>query len=83
MAVLTGSADDQLATADEALAFYAFDPRLAGMTFDTLPRIAEALFGPFWQARIDRARHARPGATALEVLSDAQTGKIVLMIDAT
>jgi para-nitrobenzyl esterase len=60
-------------TADEALAFYAFDPRLAGMTFDTLPRIAEALFGPFWQARIDRARHARPGATALEVLSDAQT----------
>jgi para-nitrobenzyl esterase len=60
-------------TADETLAFYTSDPRLAGMTFDTLPGIAEALFGPFWQARIDRARHARPGATALEVLSDTQT----------
>jgi len=60
-------------TADEALAFYTFDPRFAGMSFDTLPRIAEALFGPSWQARINRACHARPGATALEVLSDAQT----------
>lgn len=60
-------------TADETLAFYTSDPRLVGMTFDSLPRNAEALFGPSWRARIDRARQARPGATALEALSDAQT----------
>jgi para-nitrobenzyl esterase len=60
-------------TADETLAFYLKDPRLAGLSFDTLPGIAEKLFGDGWRERIERARHERPGATALEVLSDAQT----------
>jgi para-nitrobenzyl esterase len=60
-------------TADETLVFCKSDPRLSGLTFDTLPRTAEALFGRSWHERIERARKARPGATPLEVLSDAQT----------
>lgn len=60
-------------TADETLAFYPLDPRLAGLTFETLPSIAQALFGHRWRDLIERARCARPGATALGVLSEAQT----------
>ncbi len=60
-------------TADEARAFYAFDPRFAGLTFDVLPRVAEPILGKQWHLRLDRARRERPGATALEVLTDAQT----------
>jgi para-nitrobenzyl esterase len=60
-------------TADETLAFYPLDPRLAALSFDTLPPIAQALFGGRWRDLIERARCTRPGATALEVLSEAQT----------
>jgi para-nitrobenzyl esterase len=60
-------------TADETLVFCKSDPRLAGLTFDSLPRTAEALFGSSWSERIERAHKTRPGATALEVLSEAQT----------
>lgn len=59
--------------ANEALAFYALDPRLSGLSFDGLPRVAEALFGESWRARIERVRQTRPGCSALDALSDAQT----------
>jgi para-nitrobenzyl esterase len=59
--------------ANDALAFYALDPRLTGLTFDGLPQVAEALFGASWRARIERVRQTRPGGSALDALSDAQT----------
>ncbi len=60
-------------TAGEALGFYSLDPGLAGLTLDALPRIAEGLFGNSWRARLDAAGRVRPGSTALELLSAAQT----------
>jgi para-nitrobenzyl esterase len=59
-------------TRDEMTPFYRLDPRIRDLRFDTLPALAEDLFGPSAAARIQAARRCCPGATAVEAFSDAQ-----------
>jgi para-nitrobenzyl esterase len=59
-------------TRDEMTPFYRFDPRLRDLQFESLPGLAEQLFGSSAAARIREARRRCPGATALEAFSDAQ-----------
>jgi para-nitrobenzyl esterase len=59
-------------TRDEMTPFYRLDPRLRDLQFESLPGLAEQLFGPSAAARIRAARRRCPGATALEAFCDAQ-----------
>lgn len=60
-------------TTEEWRVFNGMDPRLAELKEDDLPTVAAGLFGKSWPAYIERARRARPGATPLQVVTDAQT----------
>ncbi len=59
--------------AEEMRLFQALDPRLATLTADALPEVAEGLFGAAWAPRIERARRSRPGATPSQIITDAHT----------
>jgi para-nitrobenzyl esterase len=59
-------------TRDEMTPFYRLDPRLRDLQFESLPGLAEQLFGSSAAARIRDARRRCPGATALEAFSEAQ-----------
>lgn len=64
-------------TAEEMQVFRGLDPRLAELTPDNLPKMAEGLFGASWSARIEQARRTRPGATAVQLMTDAYTDQFV------
>ncbi len=59
-------------TRDEMTPFYRLDPRLRDLQFESLPGLAEQLFGSSAAVRIRDGKRRCPGATALEVFSDAQ-----------
>lgn len=65
------------ATSEEMRVFNGLDPRLSDLKDDDLPRIAEGLHGKAWPVYIEQARRARPGATPLQLITDAQSARFV------
>lgn len=65
------------ATSEEMRVFNGLDPRLADLQDDALPRIAEGILGKAWATYIEQARRARPGATPLQMITDAQSERFV------
>jgi para-nitrobenzyl esterase len=65
------------ATAEEMRVFNGLDPRLSELQAEDLPEFAEGLLGKSWFTRIERARRARPGATPLQLVTDAQSERFV------
>lgn len=59
-------------TRDEMTPFYQQDPRLRTLGSESLPAVAETLFGRTFVERINAARLTRPDATELQLLCDAQ-----------